>query len=268
MGVGLGRLFYFIKASPARVTEKNLEICFPNLPIAERQRLARRSMEETGKTLFEMGAVWEWPVAKTLSLITKVEGDACLQRPEQKGLLILVPHIGNWEVVGLYLASRFSMAALYSPPKLAGFDNYMRGVRERSGSTLVPATQRGVITLFSILKNHGVVGILPDQEPDLSGGVFAPFFGIEANTMKLVSKMVQKTEPKVILCAALREPSGKGFKIVFLPADPEIENLDLEKSVAAMNRSVEAVVNLAPEQYQWEYKRFKRRPGGRPNFYD
>lgn len=125
-----------------------------------------------------------------------------------------------------------------------------------------------MITLFSILKNQGVVGILPDQEPDLSGGLFAPFFGVEANTMKLVSKMVQKTSPKVVLCAALRLPSGRGFKVVFLPVDAELNSEDLTVSVTALNRSVETLVRMAPEQYQWEYKRFKRRPGGRPNFYD
>lgn len=267
LGKWLGRFVFFVDASPARVTRQNLEACMPGLSVIERRQLAKKSMEETGKTLFEMGAVWEWPPERTMALVMSVEGESLLARSATEGMLFLAPHLGNWEIMGLYLASRFPIAALYAPPKLEGFDSYMRDVRERNGSTLIPATQRGVIRLFSVLKSHGVVGVLPDQEPDLSGGIFVPFFGVEANTMKLVSKMVQKTAPKVLVCVAYRLPDARGFKVIFRNVDPDIYDPDLYKSVRALNHTVEQMVMLAPEQYQWEYKRFKRRPGTQPNFY-
>ena len=55
----------------------------------------------------------------------------------------------------------------------------------------------------------------------------------------------------------MRLPRGEGFELVFRPADPDIYSDDLETSVAAMNRSIEHCVRDRPEQYQWEYKRFK-----------
>ena len=58
------------------------------------------------------------------------------------------------------------------------------------------------------------------------------------------------------LCA-IRLPNAEGFEMVFRPADPEIYSEDIETSVAALNRSVEVCVRDHPEQYQWEYKRFK-----------
>ncbi len=268
LGRWLGRLIYVLDAQPTRVARKNLEVCLPWMPATEREALCRRSLEETGKTLLEMGMVWEWPVARTLGLIRSVEGEELLsRRGSSQGLLFLSPHLGNWELVGLYLASRFPMAALYAPPKLDGLDDYMRRVRERNGSTLVPATQRGVIQLFSILRGNGVVGVLPDQEPELSGGVFVPFFGVPANTMKLVSKMVQKTAPRVIVCVAYRLPESAGFKVVFSEVDSDLYSPDTAVSVEGLNRTVERVIMLHPEQYQWVYKRFKRRPEGLPGLY-
>jgi KDO2-lipid IV(A) lauroyltransferase len=43
---------------------------------------------------------------------------------------------------------------------------------------------------------------------------------------------------------------------------------DIQTSLAALNRGVEAIVALAPEQYQWEYKRFRDRPAGESPAYD
>ena len=55
----------------------------------------------------------------------------------------------------------------------------------------------------------------------------------------------------------MRLPNGEGFEMIFRPADPEIYSDDIETSVTALNRSIEACVAEKPEQYQWEYKRFK-----------
>ncbi|MEZ5504873.1 MAG: hypothetical protein R3F38_02350 [Gammaproteobacteria bacterium] len=39
-----------------------------------------------------------------------------------------------------------------------------------------------------------------------------------------------------------------------------IYDADESVSAAAMNRTIEALIRMAPEQYQWEYKRFNKRP--------
>jgi KDO2-lipid IV(A) lauroyltransferase len=258
-GAFIGRLLWLGDSKLTRVTKKNIEICFPELSGEQQQALIKASLQETGKVFTELGAVWEWPTEKTLALIHNVEGkqyfdDAFVR---ERGVIVLAPHHGNWELVGLYLSTLRPMAALYKPPKIPELEAYMSMVRGRHGSQLVPTDKRGVIRLFSILREQGMVGILPDQVPGGSGGVFAPFFGVPANTMKLVSRLVQKTGCEVVSLCAIRRPNGGGFDMVFRKADPEIYSDDVEVSVAALNRSVEACVKSNPEQYQWEYKRFK-----------
>lgn len=267
LGGWIGYWVWKLDLGPARITRINLERCFPAQDQDERERLTRRSLEESGKTLLETGIMWERPPEEALALIREVSGGEQLGE-DGRGLVFLSPHLGNWELLGLYLASRFPVAALYTPPKLEALDDYMRAVRGRNGSELVPATQRGVVRLFTIVREGGAIAILPDQDPDDSGGVFVPLFGIPANTMKLVPKLAQKTNPRVWFCTAYRLPQSEGFRIVFREADPELSSADLTVAATALNRGVEAMILEHPEQYQWSYKRFKRRPSGERSFYD
>jgi len=71
---------------------------------------------------------------------------------------------------------------------------------------------------------------------------------------------MNRTGCKVIMGFVQRVPGG--FELHFENADPEIYSENLSVSLAAMNRSVENCVRQVPEQYQWEYKRFRRPPEG------
>lgn len=102
--------------------------------------------------------MWEWPVEKCLGLIREVEGLEMVDRAlaEGRGVVLLAPHLGNWELAGIYFSSRYQMAALYSPPHMAEFEDYMIRVRERAGSTLVRGDRRGLVRMVSILKGGGL----------------------------------------------------------------------------------------------------------------
>lgn len=259
-GALIGRILWMGDSSLTRITRTNIELCFPEKTVTEQQALIKQSLVETGKLFAEFGIMWEWPTDKTMALIHSVEGKQYLDEiiARGKSVIVLAPHHGNWEMVGLYLSTLRPMAALYRPPKIKALEDYMSAVRGRHGSELVPTNKRGVIRLFSILKQSGgMVGILPDQVPGGSGGVFAPFMGVPANTIKLVARLIDKTNCEVVSLCAMRRPNAEGFDMIFRQADPEIYSKDIETSVTALNRSIEACVSVCPEQYQWEYKRFK-----------
>ena len=270
---GLGRIVGFLlwqaRGRNRQVTEISLNLAFPEKNERERHGLARQSLLETGKTLAEVPVMWERPVNQCLSMIHEIQGSELLGEAlaRQQGLVLLAPHLGNWELAGLYFSTRFSMAALYSPPTMQEMESYMSQVRGRGGSELVRADRRGVLRLFSILREGGVVGILPDQNPDASGGAFGSFFGVNVLTMKLVSRLLQKTQARALVTYAERLPAGKGFRLVIDEVDECLYDRDTEVSVAGLNATVEKVVRRIPAQYQWEYKRFKKRPPGEPNPY-
>jgi KDO2-lipid IV(A) lauroyltransferase len=259
LGAFIGRILWMGDSRSTQTTKDNVELCFPALSLEDQQALIKQSLIETGKLFAEFGMVWEWPTERTLSQIRDVKGKEHFDDivAKGKGVIVLAPHHGNWEMVGLYLSTLRPMAALYKPPKIKALETYMSGVRGRHGSELVPTNKRGVIRLFSILSNKGMVGILPDQVPGGNGGIDAPFMGLPANTIKLVTRLIHRTGCEVVSLCAERLPNAEGFDMVFRPADPGIYSEDIETSVAALNRSVENCIQDNPAQYQWEYKRFK-----------
>lgn len=269
LGSLLGELLWYKKSASVRVTIKNIQLCFPNLSASEQQALAKRSIKDTGQTLLEVSKAWLAPMPTVLSYITKVtEGldvDAALARG--KGIVLVAPHLGNWEILGHYLADRFQFNALYQPPKAAALEEFVVASRRRVGTRLHATDRRGILGLFKALRDAEVVGVLPDMEPPEEAAIPAPFYGIEALSMTLVSKLVQKTGATVVFAYAKRLPSSKGFEVVMIPAPEAMYSDDLAVSVAALNRGVEACVEGAVEQYQWEYKRFKHQTAGKTHYY-
>ncbi len=267
LGRFIGGIAWKLGGRSVETTRKNLRACYPDLAPDDVERLGRQSLQETGATALEIPLMWEWPAERCLGLIREIEGEELLEdyKAGKEGLLLLAPHLGSWELAGLFFASRYKMAALYSPPNQPGFEAYMKAVRSRSGSELVATDRRGIMRLFSILREGGVVGILPDQTPRREGGEFAPFFGIPALTMTLASKLVHKTGAKPLVTYAQRLPGAQGFRIIIREVGPGMASKDMTESLTALNQSVEKCIADVPAQYQWEYKRFRRTaPGEKP----
>jgi KDO2-lipid IV(A) lauroyltransferase len=272
LGAFLGGLLCWIPNPLQRIAERNLALCFPEQPTIERNRLLRRNLMETGKGLLELGPLWLWPGQRALRLIQEpVVGEeelvAAVNR--KQGVILVTPHLGAWELAGLYYSSRYPLTILYRPSRL-GLDEASRRGRGRLGGQVVATDAGGLRILLTALRRGEVLGILPDQ--DISGigdgeGLFAPFFGIAAGTMTLVSRLALKHGAPVFLTWAERLPRGQGY-VLRLRALPEVTAAtSLEESVAAMNQGIEAAVRSLPAQYLWVYKRFKTRPPGKPKLY-
>lgn len=267
IGASLGWLLWRIPGnSPRRIAELNLSLCFPERSVAERDALLRQNLQETGKLLLELGPLWFWSRRRVLALIQEsVPGEEALATAvrQKQGAILLTPHLGAWEMAGLYYSSRHPLTILYRPSRL-GLDELSRQGRGRLGGKVVATDSSGVRALLTSLRDGEVLGILPDQDPGQESGVFVPFFGITANTMTLVSRLAIKTRAPVFLTWAERLPHGRGF-VLHLQMLPDVTAAgSLEESVAALNRGVEAAVRSLPAQYLWAYKRFKTRPPGTP----
>ncbi len=259
-----GSTLYLFPNRARHTTEKNLSACFPEKSETEIAELTKASLISTATTALEMGKSWLLPMEKTLKLVNDVEGDDHFKEACQSGdgTILLAPHLGNWEIFGYYLCDAIQSTWLYQPPRYQALDRFITRTRSRSGIKVVATNQSGVAQVFKALKRGELVGVLPDQVPLEEGGAYGPFFGVSALTMTLVSKLVQKTDAKVFCGFAKRLPNAKGFKIVVEEADNGIYSADVDESVAALNRSVEQSVLNAIEQYQWEYKRFRKQADG------
>lgn len=262
-GRAIGWLVYRFGSSTVATTRDNIRRCFPELDTTTLNQLVRRSIAHTAMLAMESGVLWYWPDERWRTLVQERSGFEHITQAQAagRGVLVLVPHFGNWELFALLLGP-YGYTCLYDPPRLASLEAPIVQARQRTGGTLLPIGRRGVRALTRTLEAGGISVLLPDQVPDPRSGVEAPFFGHEALTMTLVQKLARRTGPLVVMASIRRVPAG--FSVAVQVLDDAVADADERLAATALNAAVEEVVRLDPAQYQWEYKRFKRPRAGKP----
>ena len=240
------------------ITTANLRLVFPGLEKKAIKELAISSIKETLKTVFEMGFVWSFLPRKDLSKYVSSQGFEKIKKSldYNKGLILFAPHLSNIEIILNYTGRQVPCMALYTPSKNKYIDKVMLSARTRMGVTMVEPNLSGIKSILENLNKGGVVIIASDQVPKLEGGILSNFFSIPALTMTLVSKLKMKSKAPCHSIFCTRVPNGKGFKIRFSEEIAGMD-LDLQSSVDRMNEELEKCIMNSPEQYSWEYKRYK-----------
>lgn len=269
LGEVLGRGLLFFSNDMRDIAWINIQRCFPSWTKTQQQALLSQSLQETAKAILELGTLWLRPIPRVLPLVRKVSGEEVLQQAiaKGKGVILVSPHLGAWEIVGLYASNHWPMTSLYRPPRQPSVNGIMRQGRERAGAKIVPIGAAGIRALYKALGQGELVAILPDQDPGKMGGVFAPFFGIQANTMTLLSRLAGKTGATVLMTYAERLPKGRGYHLHFHATDAQLIEGDEIQKATVLNQAVEQCVLQQPSQYLWAYKRFKTRPENEDRFY-
>jgi KDO2-lipid IV(A) lauroyltransferase len=212
------------------------------------------AVAEAGKTLFELPRLWLRPQDEVVGRVVKTSGWELVEAAwrEGKGILFLTPHLGCFEITAQYYAAHRPITVLYRRPKQAWLGPIIESGRGAK-LKLAPADVSGVKKLLRALKNGEAVGMLPDQAPGAGEGVWAPFFGRPAYTMTLAARLAQ-TGATVVLAYAERLHYGAGYHLqLFAPAGPVATPADV-------NREIERLVRMCPEQYLWGYNRYKGTP--------
>ncbi len=262
----IGRTNYLIRTRAAKVTLENLALCFPEMGEEERRSLAARSLVQTGQTMMETPAVWLSSLDRASTWIDAVENEQLLDDALAlgKGVIVLLPHLGNWEMFNVYFSTRGKMTALYQPPRQDVLKPLMSSIRQKFGNEVVATNIKGLASLYRRLEKGGVVTILPDQVP--ARGEYAPFFGQSALTDVLVSRLIRKTGAVAVCCIVRRQRHR--FVVSFSEAAHELYSDQVSESVLGLNHSIEQCISSHLEQYQWEYKRFRKRPTGMQRLYN
>ena len=227
------------------------------------RRLLHASVAEAGKAVLEVVAVWLSPLPRVLGWVRARHGWDAVEAAlaAGRGVIVIAPHLGCFEVINLHFAAHGPFTAMYKPPRKPRLGALMRLGRERGQARLVPTDRSGVRALLVALKRGEAVGILPDQVASEGDGVWADFLGQPAYTPTLAASLQTRTGAAAFYVVAERLRLGRGYALHAVPAGDFPE----DKSAAArqINAGVEAMVARWPAQYMWTYNRYKR-PGGAP----
>ena len=257
---GLGALLYRLAGSRRKVGLRNLELCFPEMPLAERQSLLDRAV------------LWWAPESRIRRLI-QVEGDIGLAervwQREQRATMWLCPHFVGLDVAGaaILLKQPRPGASIYQAQSHPLMDRLMKQGRLRFGDAEIFPRQDSIKPLLRAVKAGRGFFNLPDMDFGLQDATFVPFFDVPAATLMAPSRLARMLDMVVQPVIAEILPGGRGWKVKFLPPLEGFPTRDAEADTAAMNRFIEQQILLQPEQYLWVHKRFKTRPEGLPSLY-
>jgi len=254
-GYLIGRCLYFFNTKSKKIVTKNLDLCFPELNVKARHNLTKNTLIETGKTLSESGFIWLNSFDHNASHVHKILGKGCAQ--EDGPIIFLTPHFGCWELTARMISRFRPVTFLYKPLKSSKEEAFLLSMRAQHDLFMAPANKKGIFNLQRVLFAQGAVGILPDQDPGEQGGILSPFFGHNAQTMTLLTKLARKNNAKVVLAWSERLPWGGGYELNFQTVNVLSESGNLEDDMVLMNKVIEDLVKTKPEQYLWNYKRFK-----------
>ena len=230
----------------------------------------RQAVAQAGRMVAELPWLWLRPPGQPLGSLLRWQGDGLIASAldEGRGLVLLTPHLGCFEVCAQAIAERFGqrtrLTAMYRPARQAWLRSLEESARSRPGLATAPAALAGVRQMIRALRRGEAVGLLPDQVPPQGMGVWAPFFGRPAYTMTLATRLVQQTGAALLMIWAERLPRGQGFVLrVAPPARPmpvaAADDAALQQACAsALNDERAGLIRQAPGQYLWGYHRYKQ----------
>ena len=233
---------------------------------------ARPAIAAAGRMIAETPWLWLRPDAHKLGRKLQWTGAELIEAAlaHQRGLVLLTPHLGCFEICAQAYAERFAegvagvpqpITVLFRPAKQAWLRRVVDGSRGRSGLATAPATLGGVRQMIRALRHGHTIGLLPDQVPPEGLGVWAPFFGRPAYTMTLAARLLQQTGAAVLLIWGERQPGGQGYTVHVLPAPTVSKDASPDAAAATINAAMEQLIRLAPGQYLWGYHRYKKPRG-------
>jgi KDO2-lipid IV(A) lauroyltransferase len=237
--------------------------CFPDKTETERARIADGMYRHLATMTLEClrfadrqgGAFRDW-----VDIEGAEHAEAALARG--RGALVLMGHMGNWELMGLAVAHRWSpVNAVVRPQHNRAFDAYWRASRERMGVRLLPHLHAFRDCLKALGRNEPVA-IIIDQNMRKHRGIFVEFFGRPACTTPGLAYLAAQSQAPVVPAYMVRGPDGRHTLHMLPPLAPPADRRPetIHATTQAYTRIWEDIVRRHPDQWIWLHKRWRTQP--------
>jgi KDO2-lipid IV(A) lauroyltransferase len=262
----IGLLAWRFAKRRRHITETNIRLCFPERDEKAQARLVREAFIANGMGLVETATGWCRDPEHLRHRVTfKGQEHMVRAQAQGKGVLIIGVHFSTLDLGGALHSLFFPADVVYRPHDNPLFERFMTKARNRIfGRAIDRHDLRGVVRRIKAGNN---VWYSPDQDFGRDASVFAPFFGINAATIKLTAKIARMTGAPVMPLIFHRNPDNRTYTLEYLPALENFPSGDEVADATQVNAVIEAAIRRHPEQYLWLHRRFKTRPRGEAGFY-
>lgn len=250
-----------------KVVLTNLRLCFPQMSEDERVALARRNGFYMARALLDYGVFWEGSREQIESMV-EVEGFDILLESAKEPLILVTPHFLGLEVAPVYFNPYIRGVGLYQQQSNSVFNEAVVAGRRRFGDpVLIPKSHdNDLMTVVREIRKGLPFYYLPDQDHGRKHSIFVPFFGVQAATLPMASRLARVTRARV--CLVTIEITRTGYRVRIAPPLEDFPTRDVEADTRRISEETEKAIRAMPEQYLWAHRRFKTRPEGEPSVYN
>ncbi len=265
LGGFLGGLGYWISRKEAKRAIAHIAIAFPDKPASWHRAIARKMFRHIGAMTAEVLCVIRWPREQRLQMC--VNGDEYVARlkadcAEGPGLVAIVTHLGNWELLGALCVLGEPATVVAKAPNDPRMAKLADELRAQAGLKVVYQSD-SPRRIFRALRDKEMVGILPDQDIRRLPGIFSPFFGKLAHTVVAPVTIAQSTKAVLRPYCLVRE--GRRYRAFWgdrIDPGGKGDQAGLRRATLEWTAFLEEHIRKQPEQYMWMHRRWKTRPEG------
>ena len=266
LGAWLGRVLHALAARRRRVGAMNLEWCFGQVDASARDRWLREHFVAFAQAWLDRS--WLWHGSRAL-IERRLNWTGDLQGlDESQPTVVFAPHFVGLDAGWTALTLRQSkpLATIYTPQRKRVVDDWMRSGRERFGQVCVCRREDGLQGIRSVLKQSGLLYLLPDLNHGVDESVFVPFYGHPAATVPSLSRLARVGRARVV--PVVTQLTAQGYDIWVGAPWADFPTEDALADTARMNRELERLIEGRESQYHWLHQRFKSHPQGGPSPYE
>ncbi len=258
-----GRAGYFLISRQRKKILENLKQAYGDTKKPEEmEAIGQQVMGHMLQTGVDFLRLSRMPKEKIASLVDV--GDAfslckdILQ--EGKGLIIMTPHMGNWELLaGIFSLQGFHGAVVGKQIYYEPYNRWIVGLRQAVGVYTI-YSHEAVRGIRDHLRKNEIIGLLPDQDMDSVRGVFVDFFGKSAYTSVAPVKLAVSNQAPILTAFLIRTAGDRYRLLVGKLIRPKIEgdrDLAIRQYTEEWMHNFEEVIRQHPEQWAWMHNRWK-----------
>jgi KDO2-lipid IV(A) lauroyltransferase len=257
-GRWLGRLFRLVDRTHRRVAVKNLERSRGVCPPDEIPEFVHRVYENIGLTLAEMlvmprllDGLLERVRLERFHVVDDV-------RRLGKGMITVIGHLGNWELIGLAVcAAGHPLHSLARPIENPWVDRYLNRFRGQTGQRIV-SKYRALGEMVRVVKANEILIVQVDQDAR-KHGIYVDFFGRPASTHRSPAVLSLKYGTPIVVANIFRQ-DGLHHCVLSDPILPDAfrSRPDPVRALTqAYTEKFEECVRAHPDQWFWLHDRWK-----------
>jgi KDO2-lipid IV(A) lauroyltransferase len=214
----------------------NLSIVNPALDELELETLVARSMSSYMRYWCDTFRIQNWSTERIRKTVTTTNEQLLLDPMEDgRGVVVALPHSGNWDHAGAYFCSLgiplVTVAERLKPEGL--FQKFLRH-REAMGFEVLSLDSRSFVTLVKRAKENRLIALVADRDLSQSG-IDVDFFGSNARMPAGPALLAVKTG--IPLVVAHVSYSHNGIHVDFHPVHVPTEGSESERVTQTVQRT-------------------------------